>query len=235
MNDQDWITFLATQIVTPGMRVLDIGANEGLYAERFARAGAEVWAIEPSEASCQTLRAAGRGIRILQVAAGAVNGPWPFWHAHNDSKQHSFWRQLLPQPASGVEMTVAVRTLDALMATGELPPTFDLVKVDCQGAEGDILSHASQLLGSDAAWMIELWPHGLERSGWTCDAVVAMLDAFAYTPYLLQKQRLIATDWSEIRRQAAGLLAPSALNVGLAKPQTAMGRRWQQRSQEQAA
>src|SRR5215207_9805434 len=68
---------LAVAAVSPGDRVIDVGANVGIYTHALARAGASVEAFEPQVACASVLRAyasaAGR-VRVHQAALGRQAG-----------------------------------------------------------------------------------------------------------------------------------------------------------------
>lgn len=220
MNDPHWITFLERSTIQPGMRVLDVGANVGQFSAAFVRAGATVVAIEPDQRSCAALVATCPTVKVLP---GAVSDRTAchvdFWLRQADSKHHSLYRQAVPHHQFAQLTTVDTITLD------DLGRSFDFVKVDAQGAEGPILSGASQLLASDAAWLIELWPHGLSCAGWTVDRLIALV--LDFTPYILDgNEQLQALTWDDIRTGAAELNPSTAVNVGIAKAGTPIGAQW---------
>jgi len=236
MNDRDWVALLVQHTLTPGQAVLDIGANAGLFTEPMADAvGADgkVWAIEPDLVSVQYLLARVPGVMVINVALGDQDGKCDFWIRPSDSRHHSLYREAVPFPEQAKPLKVRVATLDAVYRHPQCP-RFDFIKMDAQGAEGPILSRASLALETDAAWLIEVWPHGLACAGWTVDRLIDQVQAF--TPYTIDGHRhLQQRTWAEILHDCSGLPAAVGLNVGLAKPGSPIAQRWQACLQERAA
>jgi len=236
VNDRDWVALLVQHTLQPGQAVLDIGANAGLFTEPMADAvGAEgqIWAIEPDLVSVQYLLARVPGVMVINVALGDQDGKVDFWIRPTDSRHHSLYRDAVPFPDQAKALKVRVATLDALYRAPTVP-VFDFIKIDAQGAEGAILSQAKTALASDAAWLIEFWPHGLACAGWTVDRLIHQVQAF--TPYTIdQRRQLQQRTWGEILVECCELPPQAGLNVGLAKPGSPIAERWQACLQERAA
>jgi len=60
------LTFLL-EALTPGMRVLDLGCGEGVFAAELARAGAEVLAADVAEEPLRRARAAHPGLETILI------------------------------------------------------------------------------------------------------------------------------------------------------------------------
>lgn len=130
------------QFFEPGDIVFDVGANQGEYAECFAREGATVIAVEPNEAHHPRLTALGRSlpIRIAPVAVSDTPGVSTLNICSTSgystlAPANSDWMAASPDYAE-VEWVgqseVRTVTLDQLAETFGRP-TF--VKIDIEGYE----------------------------------------------------------------------------------------------------
>ncbi|WP_198372226.1 FkbM family methyltransferase, partial [Roseomonas rosulenta] len=153
-------------------RMVDVGANVGVYAALAARAvGARVLALEPAAETLPDLRAMvalnriGDRVDIHAVAAGAARGVLRFTSGRGTTNR----------AATDGAAEVPVETLDAL-CTGA-PPL--LLKVDVEGAEPDVLVGAAALLAGDA-----LKAAILETAGATDRAIEATMRAAGFAPFV---------------------------------------------------
>jgi FkbM family methyltransferase len=145
----------------PGDVVYDVGANAGFFtliAAHFVGPAGKVVAFDPAPENCESVRE--------QVE---LNGYAPFCTAVQKAVGGRAGRATFSFAASGSPMghlggaergersvEVEVTTLDdAVAAYGA--PTF--IKLDVEGAEGDVMAGAGRLLASAGArprWLIEL-------------------------------------------------------------------------------
>lgn len=125
--------------VEPGQTVIDIGANVGYYtllASRLVGASGTVVACEPEPLNASYLRRhvqANRleNVTILEIAVGREQGTVGFTRGKGRGRGHM---------AEDGELTVPVRTLDAVVAELALEPAH--LKIDVEGAEADLLHGA---------------------------------------------------------------------------------------------
>jgi FkbM family methyltransferase len=116
--------------IAPGERVVDVGANVGAFAVLAARKGASVHAYEPHPDTFEHLQRNTAGLSVRCVRAAVVAAP----------------------PDSG---TVALETgssdthhrvgddgieVPALALADAIGPGCDLLKLDCEGAEFELLN-----------------------------------------------------------------------------------------------
>jgi len=165
------------RLVEPGMRVLDVGANLGLYtvllARRVGPAG-RVVAFEPDPELCALLRenCALNGCANVDAHALALGRRSERLRLHRlvlnsgdnslGSRDGDWFRE---------EVEVEVVALD-----DHLPDLrADFVKIDVQGWEVDVLSGMERLLASGPRLYVEFWPWGLRRAGRTPAELVAFL------------------------------------------------------------
>ena len=120
--------------ISPGDHVIDVGANVGAFAVLAARRGASVDAYEPHPETFVHLErnTAGLGVRCVRaavVAAPGAGGMVPF-EASGDSDTHYRVGE------GGLEVR-AVALADVI-GSG-----CDLLKMDCEGAEFELLEGTS--------------------------------------------------------------------------------------------
>jgi len=151
--------------VEPGTVVIDVGANIGYFALRFAawvEDGGKVIALEPEAGNYAELQRAvercGRSavVETCQVAVADASGTG-FLELH---RWHPGDHRL---GTRGV--AVAVTTLDELLRARGWP-AVSLIKIDVQGAEARVLAGAAELLRrSRPVMFIEVDESALRRYG----------------------------------------------------------------------
>jgi FkbM family methyltransferase len=217
--ERDWTAWMRAH-VTPGMHVIDIGANVGYYTMLLASlVGPEghVIACEPDPGNAALLR---RGVaenqlpqvRVVEAAVTDAEGRAtlhqdPAWHG-----VHSLARENCVNPGEA-HVDVATTTVDALLAgTGR---DADFVKIDAQGAEAGILRAANRLLTQvRARVLMELWPFGVARLGGTLDDVVLPFLDHGFAAWKMGPSReLMSIDRTAIGHQAAALGQWSSFNL----------------------
>lgn len=128
--------------IRPQDTVIDVGANIGAFTIVAARAASSgrVYAVEPSSANFVLLNENVRlnqleNVKTLNLALSASDGS-AVLHFGGECPSLHF--------ESGVETeTVATRSLESLLNAEGLS-RVDLLKLDCEGAEFDILLNASE-------------------------------------------------------------------------------------------
>ncbi len=156
------------RLVKPGMTVVDVGANLGLYSlllSGLVGPGGRVIAFEPDPDLFSLLRANcernGAKVEARQVALGAAADRMILQRLtlnSGDNHLGATSRTAFRRP-----LEVEVATLDALMP-GLRP---DFVKVDVQGWELKVLRgmEATLRASENAQVYLEFWPAGLRRAG----------------------------------------------------------------------
>lgn len=168
-----------TRLVRPGMTVVEVGSNLGLYSvllSRLVGASGRVLAFEPDPSLAPLVERSGaaNGCHNLVVHAQALGRERCRQMLHtlaiNSGDNHL--------SAGGGRMLrrsveVEVVTLDEVAA--EWMP--DLVKIDVQGWELEVLRGMERLLERCPRLTIyfEYWPTGLRRAGDSPEALVAFL------------------------------------------------------------
>jgi FkbM family methyltransferase len=175
------------EFVPPGSVVIDVGANVGFFALRFADwvgSAGEVIAIEPEQHNYDLLTSAldraglSARTRVLKAAATAVAGTTRLEINPLHPADHKLSLDSTGLPIDGV-------TLDGLVKDKRAPA---LVKIDVQGAEMLVLQGASDILKiAGPALFIELHEEGLSRFGTSVAAILDHLSAYGYAAYWLER------------------------------------------------
>lgn len=122
--------------------VVDIGAHVGTFALMAARSGAaQVHAYEPMPSNVSILRAnlAANGVSNVTVHSSAVGGR--SGQAVMSVGTFSVGGSLAPLPGAVGSVAVPVVTLAGIFDENGLD-RIDFLKIDCEGAEGEILTAA---------------------------------------------------------------------------------------------
>ncbi len=172
---------LFEKLLRPGMTVVDIGANIGLYTALAAKGvgpTGRVLALEPDPESFAFLRRtiAENGfenVEPFQVAASAAAGDAELY-SNPDNRGDS---RLYADPLLGDKpLQVRTTTVDELLGSRNLR-SVDVLKIDTQGAEGLVLAGARETLANspNLTILMEFWPYGLARTGSRADVLLALL------------------------------------------------------------
>ncbi|HKN49925.1 MAG TPA: FkbM family methyltransferase, partial [Actinomycetota bacterium] len=179
---------LMLQLVSPGDRVLDLGAHLGVFSLAASAAGCAALAVEASPVNAALLRSAvwRNGFHDLHVvnavvaaepgtAAFVPNGPWG----------HVAW-----QPTVGAVDVPAITVDELVAALGWDGASF--VKMDVEGSEVDALAGMAQLLGGPDAppVLYESNAHTLELAGSSPHELAGALESLGYVSYLVDPGRL---------------------------------------------
>jgi len=161
------------QSIRPGSTVVDVGANQGLYALLFSRLAGDrghVYAFEPdpdlfeaAKANCQANSAA--NVTLFPVAVGSREARLVLRRSLVNAGDN----RLAPGPsnASRKPVEVAVMPLDTALGGTEV----DFIKIDVQGWEWEVFQGMPRILEQRRSLTIwfEFWPQGLQAAG--ADAV----------------------------------------------------------------
>ncbi|MEA2972280.1 MAG: hypothetical protein QOG82_738 [Actinomycetota bacterium] len=191
---------LMLDIVRPGDNVVDLGAHLGTFSLAASAAGCQVLAVEAAPTNAALLRTSAlrngfAGLRVVQAAVADVPGEVQF-------KAHGPWGQVATGTATAATVTVPAVTVGELVAEcGFAPVRF--VKIDVEGSELRTLRGMPGLLASvDApAVLYESNAHTLAAHGTTPNELMAELEVFGYTSYVVEPGRLVRTHSSELQTQ----------------------------------
>jgi FkbM family methyltransferase len=140
-----WLTQILAKLITPGMVVIDVGANFGYYSVLAASCvwpNGKVIAIEPNPPVAavmdKTIQLNGfqNIVRLEKVAAGATDvGVCHLYVPFSEPKNASIVEAGSHFPG-GETISVPMRTIDSLCRDMD---RVDLVKIDAEGAETGII------------------------------------------------------------------------------------------------
>ncbi len=141
------------EMVKPGMRVLDIGANIGVYCVAAAKLGAEVIAIDASPENCKLValnaKLNGVSVEILPLAVSDKFGMLLFGRTNESNKViRSF--ELAPHTFDHLDATFCA-PLDVIIGNQRI----DLVKIDIEGGEYAALKGADGLFAQRPIFFLE--------------------------------------------------------------------------------
>ncbi len=152
-------------IVQPGMTVVDVGANLGIYTLLFARLvgpKGTVIAFEPEPRLFRALRENCAGlsnVRLINAAVGAAAGRGMLMRGSLNSGNNSLLGIDASKGQPNAGCLVNVVALDQVVNND-----IDFIKVDVQGNEWDVFLGMRRLLGR-VPLFFEFWPSGLHRAG----------------------------------------------------------------------
>jgi FkbM family methyltransferase len=166
LEQEDWfekeIRFLR-RLLQPGMRVIDVGANYGVYTLAMSRAvgaGGAVWAFEPASNTLNFLRAtveanALAGVVVCPLALSDHAGV-----GHLGVLGNSELNSLVGAAAPSTE-TVQLATLEQQHAAHAMG-SVDFIKLDAEGEEERILAGSRRFFGSQSPVVMFEIKAGLE-------------------------------------------------------------------------
>ena len=160
---------LLKQQVGEGDRVIDLGANIGLYTLTLARLVGEtgrVYAFEPDPTNFALLSKnvelnGYRNVTLERKAVSDKTGPAHLFRCEDNAGDH----RITDSDEGRDSVEIEVISLDDYFSSDLVP--IRLIKMDIQGAEGGALKGMAQLLdrSTDPRILMEFWPAGLERFG----------------------------------------------------------------------
>lgn len=156
LEQEDWfedeIRFVRRWL-RPGMRVVDVGANIGIYTVAMARAvggAGRVWAFEPTPASADLLQHSLElnefgNVEVIRAAVSDREGPIEF-SVGQAAETNAVAR---PGEAGGERIPVMAVTLDAV-AAARAWAGIDLIKLDVEGHEFEAISGGRRFLAAES-------------------------------------------------------------------------------------
>jgi FkbM family methyltransferase len=158
------------RVCRPGMTILDVGANIGLYTAlalpRIGRTG-RVVALEPDRASFEYLRKTvsanhADNVTCIRKAAGDCAGVMKLFVSENNRGDNRLYDNELSTGSYEVE----VMPVDLLLKELGIN-VVDLVKIDVQGFEGRVLRGMRETVARspNLTILMEFWPQGLRCAG----------------------------------------------------------------------
>ncbi|HTQ51903.1 MAG TPA: FkbM family methyltransferase [Candidatus Acidoferrales bacterium] len=162
------VQHLCSQILRPGMTVMDVGANVGLITRQFCRQvgpGGRVYAFEPDPFTFQFLEFNTRSFKNKELTQCAIsdNNEPALLHLNFISGTGN---SLLNPDHSAESVPVACISLDEFLKQ-HANPLVDVIKIDVEGAELSVLRGLRQTVKRlpGVKIIIEYCPRNLQGSG----------------------------------------------------------------------
>lgn len=181
---------LLRRLIRPGMEIVEIGANIGLYSLLLAKLTGEnghVYSFEPEPNLFATLveNCAANQIKNLipfRCAAGSLNGRAAFARSTFNSGNNA-----LAERKAGTFEVNLVRVDDVLPVT-----TVDFIKIDVQGHELAALTGLNRTLTSNPGIrvMFEFWPAGLRAAKTAPEELLSFLSDFGFVIHAAEDAEL---------------------------------------------
>jgi FkbM family methyltransferase len=243
--------------------MIDVGAERGSMAEGMLRAGVEslhALDADPDNASALRTRFAGdRRVSVHECAVSDDDGhaelhvstepdgsPLPFGHTllERADTDEIAWKQTV---------TVTRRSLQSLIAAGEIPCSVGILKIDTEGHDLAVV-RGMGTLEADVV-MVEHWvdlPHGLGRCPWTTQDMLGELNprGFNHFGFIVHRGELVTLKWDDgeveygamgnlifLHDSALPRLLPAVLDCGgrLAEQAVRVGQSYMQAADERLA
>jgi FkbM family methyltransferase len=188
-------TQLLTQLLEPGMTMVDVGANWGFFtllAAHLVGVSGRVLSFEPDprlfpllqrNVSLNTLPQ----VSTLPLAVGALRGTVTLEGYDPSGTNRGLSRvNVRADPGSDTTFVVQCETLDEVVADREMD-VVDLVKIDVEGAEDAVLAGMADGLRAHRyhRLLLELHPALLEARGVTVEECCATLRNAGYIGWTL--------------------------------------------------
>jgi FkbM family methyltransferase len=192
---------LLRKILFPGARVVDVGANIGIYTEFLSRCVGQtglIHSFEPAPDNFKRLFAATIGLsnlRLTQAAVGERSGECKLYISDKLNVDHRAYE-------SNGDLRHAVSTemvaLDDYFKRGQ---RVDLIKMDIQGYEYHALRGARRVLeeNSNINLLLEFWPFGLKQAGVRWEELIRMLQGLNMNLTVVRRDGLVPFDARAIR------------------------------------
>jgi len=167
---------LLTQLIRPGMTLVDVGANVGVYTHFFSRlAGTtgKVHSFEPSPANFRHLREHIRrlpNVAANQAAVGASSGTARLYVSEDLNVDHRTFDSGDGRSAIDVRLV----SLDDYFSDGQ---RVDFIKIDVQGYEASVLQGARRVVldNPELRILMEYWPYGLAKASVEPAALIELI------------------------------------------------------------
>ncbi len=172
---------LLRQLITPGMTVVDVGANIGIYTRFFsglATVSGRVHAFEPAPSNYKHLQKnTGHltNVQLNHAAVGDYSGIIRLFVSEELEVDHRSFDS--GDGRKGIDVPAV--SLDDYFTAGQ---RVDLIKIDVQGYELSVLEGAKRVLAEnpDIKVLMEFWPYGLVKAAVAPSKVIELINSLGF-------------------------------------------------------
>jgi FkbM family methyltransferase len=172
---------LLRSLIQPGMTVVDIGANIGVYTRflsALASSTGQVHAFEPAPSNYKRLEENAEhfaNVSLNQAAVGGRSGIIRLFISYDLNVDH----RTFDSGDGRKVIEVPVVSLDEYFHPGH---RVDLIKIDVQGYELSVLQGAKRVLteNHDIKLLMEFWPYGLVKAAVTPGRVIELINTLGF-------------------------------------------------------
>jgi FkbM family methyltransferase len=201
---------LVASLLKPRMKVVDAGANIGLYSLLAAKCvgdGGHIWSFEPSQATYRLLlnNLSLNGVTTVaahRVALSDFEGELTLRSERGFGDLYRHLDYTGKTSAGDVVETVGVSTLDDFAAAQKIDQ-IDFLKIDVEGGEYCLLKGAQRLLSQSPSVivMFESEEDWCQRSGCKAEDAINLLKGLGFCMYSWSKrQERWSTSESELSK-----------------------------------
>lgn len=186
----------------PGDLCVDVGANVGYFTAIMSQLVGEkgtVIAVEPEEKLLPTLKRTAwlngtHNVTIVEQPLWHSECEVEFWHSKDSMGAGALWNPGLwwenPRTREKPSSTrMQATTLDKLVGDREVR----LIKIDCEGAEYNILNAATSVLFRQSYIIVELNRFGSEQLGASVVQLRTYMSNYGYDLFLLHENGALPT------------------------------------------
>jgi FkbM family methyltransferase len=173
------------EIITPGMTVVDVGANIGIYTSFMAKIVGEkgrVYAFEPSPDNFNLLKKYNNqsNITFVRAAAADVTGQITLYISDKLNVDHRTYET----GEKRERIDVLSYRLDDYLQNEKV----DFIKMDIQGLEYRALLGMENILRSNRniKILMEFWPYGLVKAESNAEELLAFLHQLGFQTELIE-------------------------------------------------
>lgn len=172
---------LLRQLIQPGMTIIDVGANIGIYTRFFSKLTGKsgcIHAFEPAPSNFKRLKEnVGHlaNVSLNNTAIGNRSGVIQLYISDELNVDH----RTFDSGDGRNEIDVPVVSLDEYFALGQ---HVDLIKIDVQGYELSVLQGAKRVLkeNSNVKVIMEFWPYGLMKASVIPSEVLELIHSLGF-------------------------------------------------------
>lgn len=176
---------LLKDVLRPGMTVVDVGANIGIYTAFMAKIVGEkgkVYAFEPSPHNFKLLKKYNNNdnVTLVQAAVGDTTGQITLYISDKLNVDHRTYKT----GEKRKEIKVLSYRLDDYLQNEKI----DFIKMDIQGFEYQALLEMKNILRNnhDIKLLMEFWPYGLTKAGSSPEKLLAFLRQLDFQTELIE-------------------------------------------------